>query len=155
MKNLKNNIWKLVLLGILVVGVFISLVSFVKGMFTEKDIIIAEELALYKVPNRLVKNYNTYYYSQDCIENLIEGCKRGLHNDMYKMYLKDYRKSSKEETINFIKTSLEGKNYRINKMYDLGNEGILISIYFDDKEVNILLQSAIKENETYSFAIIG
>lgn len=156
MKDIMNKIWKIAIFAILIIGICISIYKWIASLFEEKDLLTKEEIVIYEVTSNLVKDYTTYYFVEDCIENIVEGCSRGEYNALYDIYMKDYIKNgNKSEIISDLKVTFKSNNnYTVKGIYEIENIGILAIIKIDNKDVNILFNLNEREGAAYSFALI-
>ena len=158
MKDIMNKIWKVVIFTILIIGICISVYKWIASLFEEDDLLTKEEIAIYEVPSNLLKDYTTYYFVEDCIENIIEGCSRNEYNALYDLYIKEYKKENdKSEIVSALKSSFKaenGTNFTVKGIYDIEGAGILAMIKINGQDVNILFNLSEKEGAAYSFALI-
>lgn len=158
MKDIINRIWKIVVFAILIIGICIGIYKWIASLFEEPDLLTAEEVAIYEVPSNLLKDYTTYYFVEDCIENLVTGCAKNEYDALYDLYIKVYKEGySKSDIISALKDNFKAENgtsFSIKGIYDIENIGILAIIKMHNQEVNILFNLNQKEGATYSFALI-
>ena len=66
--------------AIVIIGVAYGVFALIINLFKKPDLLTKDEAALYKIDENLVMDYASYYFANNCFENMVEGAKRGLYN---------------------------------------------------------------------------
>lgn len=144
--------WVLIIMVVVAIGY--SAIRLVINMFEEPDLITPEEIVLYKVDSNLVKDYSTYYYVESCFNNFLEGCKLQKYDELYELYLKDYKKQyEKEEVFEMFKSYANKENVDFRKVYK-AEEIYILEVYINNDEHHLLLSTNNLSKLAYEFAII-
>lgn len=151
LKTIFTVILVVVIFSSIVYGVIVIILS----AFETPDLVTNEEIALYTIQGNLVKEHSQYYYIQNCLENLVEGCRQEKYNEVYKLYLSDYKKQyTKEEVISKLK-KFSSKNVQVV----FKNAYVCDLSYIVEYEINgdlqyMLMDLNATKNSNYEFAFI-
>ena len=159
MKKIIQKIAKLIFLGMAIIGLVIGLISMVISLFEKTNILTKDKLLAYTVSKNQVRDYNSYYYIEACIDNMLEALKRNEYDAIYKLYIKDYRKGvSKSDIISTLKDTFKvenGTNYVTHGIYKIDSNVQLAVININGQDVNVLFKLNERKGASYSFALIN
>jgi len=150
-KNILTIIFSLFIGGAIIYGI----VSMIINLGKEPDIISSDEIALYLIDSNIVDDYTTYYYIEACFENLVEGTKKNKYNQLYDIYIKDYKDLYTEEeiTAKLREFSSEDADAKFSKVYRAGSIYI-IEYMLNGKTEYMFMQLGSSRNSDYNFAIV-
>lgn len=150
-----KGIFKIILILFMVFAVIYSLIILITSIFREPKIITSDEVKLYTVQSNLVTQYYTYYYIEDCFENLIEGVRQGKLDEIYKLYLNDYDEQfTKEEVYAKLNKFSINNECKLQRVYSADN--IYILEYKLNSEVEYLfMEIGVSKSESYNFAFVN
>ncbi len=139
---------------IVIVGILCGVFALIFNMFKEPDILTKDEIALHTVSEKRVLSYTDFYYIRDCLDNLVAGAKKGLYNEIYELYMKDYKKQiSKDEVYAELKEfSVDGAEYSIKAIYYTND--VYIVKYELNEQTKTMLMTFNTKSASYEFAII-
>ena len=154
MKKLKS-IFKVIFSIFIIVAIIIGLISM---LFTEKkevDAITSDEIALYVIDKNLVVDYSMYSYLEACFENLIEGTKKEKFEELYNIYIEDYKEmyTQEEITAKLKEFSSDKAVCEFEKAYNAGSVYI-IEYTLNNKVEYMFMQLVYSEMADYNFAIV-
>ena len=148
-------LFTIILVVILVVAVGYSIVKLTISAFKEPDLITSEEIVLHKVNSKLVQNYHTYYYLENCFNNLIEGCKQGKYEEIYKIYITDYKKQyDKKQIIDKLKHFAKADAGYILKNIYYVDEIYILEFETNGEVDHLLMTTDDSKQSSYQFAFI-
>lgn len=148
-KNILTVILVIVIVAIVVYGIF----RLVASAFVEPDLITLEEVMLYTVNSNLLTNHTTYYHIENCLRNLLEGCKQSKYEEVYKLYLNDYAdKTTKEEVLKKLAV-YNSDDVELKKIYKAENSYIL-EITLNGTTEYLLMAFGNTKQASYEFAFI-
>ena len=139
--------------AIVIIGVVYGVFALIINIFKEPDILTKDEIALHMIEENLVTNYTTFYFVSDCLDNLVEGAKRGLYNQLYEIHMKDYKKVISKEAVyaELKEFSVNGAEYSIKAVYE--KDGLYIVEYNLNGQTKTMLMSFESKSSSYEFAI--
>jgi len=151
-----RKVLTIILIVILVIAIVYSIVRLTMAAFEKPDLITSVDVPLYLVNGNLVKGYNTFYYVKSCLNNLIKGCEQGLYDEVYELYISDYKKQyTKEEVINKLK-QLENNVEQIKELKNiyLVEEMYILELEINEQKQYLLMSIGSGKNSNYQFAFI-
>lgn len=149
-----KTILTIILSVIFIIGVIYIVVTLVSNAFKEPDLISIEEIALYKTNDNLIKDYHGYYYIESCLNNLIEGCKKLKYEELYELYMADYKQLyEKQEIFEMLKKYEKAENVKLKNAYRT-KYGNILQVQLDNSEQYLLMNTENLKKATYLFAFI-
>lgn len=150
-----KNILKIIIVLFICGAVIYGIISMIINIGKEPDIISSDEIALYLIDSNVVDDYTTYYYIEACFENLIEGTKKDKYNELYDIYIKDYKDLYTEEeiTAKLSEFSSEENAPRIYKVYNAGRLYI-VEYILNENTGYMFIELGANKNSDYNFAIV-
>lgn len=147
-------VFKLVLIIFMMFAVVYSLVLIILSIFREPNIVSSDEVQLYTIDSNVVTRYQTYYYIESCFENLVEGVRQGKLDEVYKLYLDDYKEQyTKEEVYAKLNEFSINNKYKLEKVYTADGTYIL-EYKLNSKVEYLFMQIGVSKSESYNFAFV-
>ena len=144
-----------ILVVILIVAIGYSIYKLTVSAFEEPDLITSEEIVLQKVDSKLVQSYPTYYYIENCLKNLIEGCKQAKYEEVYRLYIDDYiEQYDKQEVMDLLKQLSKPEDIHELKNIYLVDEMYLLEFETNEKVNHLLMSIDNSKQYSYQFAFI-
>ena len=146
-----------ILLGALVVfSIIFGAFALLINAFKKPDIVTADEARLYMIDGNAVTNYTRFYYIEDCFENFVKSAQMTKYDELYELYLDDYKDVySKEEVFAKLKEfSDSNSNYKLKKAYTMMDNLYVIEYEVDDYTESMFMQVGTNKGKSYNFALI-
>lgn len=139
----------------IIFSVIFCAISMILSIGEEPDIITKDEVKLYIVDANRITDYNTYYYIEACLDNLVESVKRGKLNDLYKLYLPDYvEQYTKDEVYAKLNEfSIADFRYELKDIY-IARDLYVLKYELNGKIEYMFMQIGTEKGSSYNFAII-
>ena len=146
-----------ILLGVLVAfSIVYSIFALVISTFEKPDIVTADEAKLYMIDENLVLNYTRFYYIEDCLDNLIKSAQMKKYNELYDIYMKDYKSEyTKDEVFAKLeKFSKPESNLKLKKAYSIKDSLYVAEFEIYNKLETIFIRTGTDKGKSYEFALI-
>lgn len=150
-----KTILTIFLVLILAFAVIYSIVRIISSAFEKPILLNSGKLEEYINDENLVLSYSTFYYVEDCLENFIEGCNREKYDELYRLYIEDYKvQFSKDEIISKLKDfKLSDNSYKLKAIYTI-NDKYLLNIQVNDEIEYIIFTFVNTKDFDYYFAFL-
>lgn len=148
-----KSILTILLALIILFSIIYSIVSVINSMIQKPVLLNSSKLDEYINDENMITDYNSFYFAEACVGNLIEGCKREMYNELYNLYLNDYIKQySKDEVISKLRAfNLQDIDYKLNYLYKVDNL-YLLDVQIDDSQTYMIFDLANSKEYDYKFA---
>ena len=157
-----KNILTIILVVFIIVAIVYGIVNLIISAFQKPELITYENIDEYISEAEVVTNYSTYFFVEDCLENLIEGCMQDKYEKLYDIYIDEYTKEySKSEIISKLKAIVARAKssdidytfeYNLNKVYSV-NDQYLAEITIDGSKTYMIFEQTSK-GYSYGFAFV-
>lgn len=159
-----KTILTIALIVIVVFALGYSLVKTVIHSFEQPILVTMDNLKDYTVEENIVTSYSTFYFYEDCMNNFIEACEKEKYNELYDIYIKNYKKNqSKADIISELKNVKkiltpkdidEEIKCNLKNVYYCENNECLAEITINDNTIYIVFGEASSKELDYNFAIV-
>ena len=160
-----KNILTILLVVLIAFAVVYSIVKLIISATKEPTLLTSDKLYEYKEKGQIVTNYSTYYFLNDCLENFIIACEQEKYEELYKLYIDDYKKQyTKDEVIEKLKSipvrhgynSIDDQTqYNLRTLYLINNEYLLETVVNGQTFYLVFrVDETGKANYDYQFALL-
>lgn len=141
---------------ILAFALIYSIVRIVNSLFEKPILLNSGKIEEYTKEENRVLSYSTFYYISDCLDNFIEACNREEYENLYNLYIEDYKvQYTKDEVISKLKEfkTNEEINYKLNAVYSVDNK-YLLNITIGEETKNLIFSFDDTKEYSYCFAFL-
>jgi len=142
-----------ILICIVVFSAIYCFVTLVSSMMEKPSLLNSNNLEEYIANENIVHDYRVFYYIDNCINNIIEGCKKNKYVEIYDIYIEEYKVQLSKDEINLkLKNfSLDDVKYKLNYVYKV-EDLYLANVTINEEEQYIIIKLNSTKESNYCFA---